>query len=368
MRKATLILLIIFLTGCAPSYRIENQAHAVSMGIDLEKKGGMMVSVQVPNLGAPVGKQEEGAASSYQIYSATAQNFESALNILEASLPQQLNLTHLKTVVFSEAFARSDRFYETIEAFMNVFLVTGSANVIVTEKEAITLIENQKPHIGIRLSITIPSMLSYHATNGYIPICTLSGLYAGVKGRYSTALCALSDTADDEKKENAPNTYMPGELNRLGDNKNEYMGAALFDRKRMVATLNGREMQLCYFLMGNANRIADFTTPVPMRISTRKKRDVQIEIHEKDVRIKVDLYLDIATLEEKADLESIEQSLKQEFEELIRKCQTNKVEPFGFAQTAGRKFLSNKEFVSYDWLTKFASAPFEITLHLNSAK
>ena len=351
------------LSGCAPSYRIENQAHAVSMGIDLAGNE-MTVTVQVPNLGAPEGKPGE-SSSSYQIYSATANNFESAYNILEATLPQQLNLTHLKTIVFSRVLAESDRFYETIETFMNVFLVTGSASVIVTEKDAKTLIENQKPHIGIRLSITIPSMLSYHAQNGYIPSCTLSSLYAGLKGRYSTSLCALASTAEDGNQEN---TFMPGKLNRTGDNKNEYMGAAIFDRTRMVAALNGREMQMYYFLEGSANRIANFTAPVPMRVSVRKKPDMILELSDKGTNIRLDLYLDIATLKENEDLELIEQSLKRDFESVILKCQRLKVEPFGFADYAAKQFLSNREYEVFDWLSKFSTADVQIKLHINREK
>ena len=366
MKKAFLLVLVILLSGCAPSYRIENQAHAVSMGIDIDKND-MTVIVQVPNLGAPQGKPGE-SSSSYQIYSATANNFESAYNILEATLPQQLNLTHLKTIVFSKAFAESDKFYKTIETFMNVFLVTGSATVIVTEKDAKTLIENQKPHIGIRLSITIPSMLSYHAQNGYIPSCTLSSLYAGLKGRYSTSLCALASTADSDIKNINENSYMPGELNREGDNKNEYMGAAVFDRNGMVGTLNGREVMMIYFLQGKANRIANFTTPVPMRVSVRKKRDVRIEVDGERPILKIDLHLDVATLEEHADLMLIEKSLKGEMEDLISKCQKLKVEPFGFAEIASKKFINNREYENYDWLSSFSKASVEITLHINNEK
>ena len=363
MKKMCLLLLIISLTGCAPSYRIENQAHAVSMGIDLSGDE-MTVTVQVPNLGAPQGQPGEGS-SSYQIYTATAGDFESAYNILEATVPQQMNLTHLKTIVFSRAFSQTPKFYETIETFMDVFLVTGSAEVIVTEKEAKTLIENQKPHIGIRLSITIPSMLSFRAQNGYIPSCTLSSLYAGLKGRYSTSLCALSSTANGENKENS---FMPGHLNRTGDNKNEYMGAAIFDRTRMVGTLNGREMQLVYFLEGSANRIADFTSPVPMRVSVRKKREVKIDITQKDTKIWIDLYLDIATLKEKEDFKLIEESLKSDLEDVISKCQKLKVEPFGFADKAAKEFVSNREYEEFDWLSRFSKAFVEVNLHINSEK
>lgn len=364
-RLICVFLSFLLLSGCAPSYRIENQAHAVSMGIDIDD-GRMTVTVQVPNLGAANKKEGGTESSNYQIYTAQADNFETAYNILEASLPQQLNLTHLKTIVFSKAFAESDAFIKTIDTFMNVFLVTGSANVIVTEKEAQKLIENQKPHIGIRLSITIPSMLSYHAENGYIPLCTLSALYAGLKGRYSTALCPLADTADENKETDDP--FMPGSIPRTGENKNEYMGAAVFDKNRMVGTLNGYEMQLAYFLMGESGRIADFAVPYAMRISTRKKRDVQMNFGNENINLEITLYLDVATLDGKTDVKDIEKRLKSDFEMVIKKCQQMAVEPFGLAESTAKAFKDYTDFEEFDWLKQFEKANVRILMELNGEK
>lgn len=364
-RFLCLFLPVFLLSGCASTYRIENQAHAVSMGIDIDN-GMMNVTVQVPNLGAAAQKDGGQEGSSYQIYSAQADNFEKAYNILQSSLPQQLNLTHLKTIVFSKEFAESQYFSGTISTFMNVFLVTGSANVIVTEKSAKTLIENQKPHIGIRLSITIPAMLSYHAENGYIPVCTLSNLYAGMKGRFSTALCALADTAGENDSGTDP--FMPGSIPREGENKNEYMGAAIFDREKMVSVFNGYEMQLCYFLMGESNRIADFASPYPMRLSTRKKRDVMIDIDGGKVTVEVNMYLDVAAIDGQADLEAIEKLLERDLRAVVEKCKKLGVEPFGFSESAARKFKDNESFDAFDWLSEFRNADVTLIFHLNSEK
>ena len=361
------LLACILLTGCAPSYRIENQAHAICMGIDYEA-GEMTVIVQVPSFGATAGKDGGEADSTYQIYSAQAQSFEKAYNILQATLPQQLNLTHLKSVVFSEKFARSDMFLSTIDTFMNVFLVTGSASVIVTEKSARLLIENQKPHIGIRLSITVPSMLSYHAENGYIPSTTLSSLYQGLKGHFSTAICALSDTAYEDEVKSENNTYTAGDMRREGVNKNEYMGAALFDRERMIGKINGREMQLMYFLSDPSTRIADFTDPAPIRLSSRRRSDVYVDTTGDRVKIKVTLYLDVSTLHESEDVSALRKSFENDFLNLIEKCQSMKVEPFGFSYAAGRNFLSNKDWNAYDWLTRFSASEVTVDVQMNAEK
>lgn len=355
------------LSGCAPSYRIENQAHAICMGIDYEE-GAMTVTVQVPAFGSGSDDKQEKAGSSYRIFSARADRFENAYNILQATLPQQLNLTHLKSVVFSRAFAESDMFLETVKTFMKIFLVTGSAQVIVTEKSARLLIENQKPHIGIRLSITIPSMLSYHAQNGYIPSQTLSDLYAGLFGGGKTALAALSDTADGNLSNEKQNSYTAGSMNREGENKNEYMGAALFDRTHLAGTLNGREMQLVHFLSGEDTRIADFTEPAAMRLSSRKKPGITVDRTDDSLSVQVSLYLDAAFLHENEDMENVKRILEEDFTEVIRKCQKMKTEPFGFAETAVKTFSTAREWTDYNWLERFSGAHVTVNLELNAEK
>ena len=104
---ALLTLLALLLGGCTPSRQIENQAHAISMGLDLTD-GKICMSVQVPTIGAGSGEGSGSAsATEYSIYSATAKDFPLAYDLLLATVPQRLNLTQLKSIIFSEALARS---------------------------------------------------------------------------------------------------------------------------------------------------------------------------------------------------------------------------------------------------------------------
>lgn len=355
-------LLLMLLSGCTASFHIENQAHVITMGIDYSEES-MTVTIQVPSFGGQ-GASHDGKqdGSSYLIYAASGRDFPSAINILKASLPQSINLTHLKSVVFSQEFAMSDLFRETVEIFMNMFSLSGNAVVIVSRSSAQELVKSQTPAIGLRLSQIVPSMLEYHVDTGFIPEYTLSMLYAGIKGVHSTGACALSDTAGNQGT--SADSYLPGELEREGKNKNEYMGSALFDRERMRLILNGRETQLMHLLMGTGIRQANFTEPCNLRLSIRKKPKVTCNTQSDSPVIRVVLYLDAVPLTTIPDMHSLSESLKNEFQALIQKCMQAKVDPFGFAEHAQKDFSTMEEWLKYDWLEAFSRAQIEIDVNL----
>lgn len=350
------------LTGCASAFRLENQAHAIAMGIDYEN-GKMTITVQVPSFAghAGGGKESEGA-SSYLLYSASGKDFPEAINILKASLPQNLNLTHLKSIVFSMDFSKSELFSDTIDIFMNMFSLSGNAVVIVCHESASEFINNQKPSIGIRLSQIVPSMLEYHADTGFIPEYTLSMLYSDMKGVYSTGACALAAAGGETEKDN--DRYLPGKLEREGKNKNEYMGAALFGREGVVLTLNGRETQLLNLLKGTDIRQANFTEPDDLRLSIRKKPKVKVDASKSAPEIDITLYLDLAPLTNMPNLQNVSEALKAEFRDLIYKCMQAKVDPFGFAEYAAMEFPTMREWVEYDWLEAFHRSDVRINVIL----
>ncbi|MBQ3080379.1 MAG: hypothetical protein IJC48_10355 [Clostridia bacterium] len=363
-RTFVLAILIIFLfSGCSSSHLLENQALAVSMGVDYT--GGVFnITVQVPSISAPNDAQEKGGSGGYLIYSASDVDFIKAYHMLEASLPMELNLSLIKSIVFSEEFSKSDAFSDTLSLLVHMFSLSLNASVIVTRSEANEFLKNQKPFIGKRLSVTIPNMIEYRTNGGYIVNTSLSSLYAGLESEYSTAKCALADTASPTPS----GELMAGEIAREGENKNEYMGCALFDREKLVLLLNGWETQLMHFICGTGGHTANISDPSPVRLTARKPRDIEITPLDGRIRIHLDMYLDVTPLIAFPDMDKLSAYIKSETEKLIEKCQTHHIEPFGFSDIAARRFLTNDEWMNYDWLQKFSEAEILISVSLIGEK
>jgi len=354
------------LTGCSAPSRLENQAHAVTMGIDiLDEK--IMITIQVPSFGGKSDGGEKKGASEYQIYKASGKDFPTAFNILSATVPQELNLSHLKTIVISRAFAENEQFKDHLNIIMSMYSLSQNAIAVISEGQASQIVENQKPHIGIRLSQILPAMLDYRQEAGVIPLCTLSQLYAGMNSAYSTSVCALSAAASAENEKNNE-SYLPGEMEREGENKNEYMGCALFDREKMVGILNGRETQLLRLLRGEKLRNLRFTEPYAMYVTNEKNGEVVFFSDNGKTEIRIDVYLSAVPLNKNTDTGSISEIFEDEFRRVIEKCISYGTEPFGFAEIASGKFHTVDKWIAYDWLSTLKKADIHVKVHMEFQK
>ncbi len=367
LKFAAIILLSVMLCGCANIRKLENQAHAITMGLDM-KDGQITMTVQVPTIGGEGssggGDEESGQSSKYLTYSATASDFPAAYNLLSATLPQQLNLTQLKSIIVSEALAKSDRFLTIAREIMHIYALSGSAELIISGTDAKKIIENQKPYIGTRLSVSVPAMLEYYTRNGYVPKTSMSLAYAGMKSMYSTAMTAYVN----EPHGNTGESMLAGELNREGENKNEYMGSALFDREKMVGILDGRETQLAHLLSGKNIDATWLTSDTSLRLTENHKPRIGVDMSDGNLTLDILIRLSVTALIDLPDIESLENELEANFMQLIKKCQELKVEPFGFADKAVTSFKTIDEWRKYDWVEMFSKARIDLRVEATPAK
>lgn len=360
---ALLTFLALLLGGCSPSRQIENQAHAISMGLDLTDDK-ICMSVQVPTIGAAGGEGNgHTSATEYSIYSATANDFPLAYDLLLATVPQRLNLTQLKSIIFSETLARSEQFSNILRSAMHIVSLSSNAVVLVSRTPAREILENQEAYIGTHLSISMPAMLEYYRVNGYIPQTSLSLLYAGLNSVYSTgkaALCGLegSDTPQE-------GSYLPGALDRQGDNRDEFMGCALFNRSRMVGILNGHETQLMQLLSGESTEIGFILPDSSVRLSQRRSPQLAFSSEDGHLRIDVTLCLRVVPLMEMPDLNALASTLETSLQAVLEKCAAWEVEPFGFADHAAASQLTLDSWDGARWPETFSQAETRVHVQLS---
>lgn len=356
--KRILILsfIICLLTGCSQSTRIENQAHAISIGLDLDGNE-IRMSVQVPTIGGESGSgDDKKSAVSYSVYSAAGPDFPSAYSLLTATVPEKLNLTQLKIIVFSQTLSESDRFFPLLEELMSVYELSAAANVIVSRTAAVDMLKNQRTLIGTHLSVSMPAMLENYEKSGYIPLTNLSGLYAGLKGSFSTQKAALGSVSEDALS----GSLIAGTLNRDGENENEYMGCALFGRRKMVGILNGYETQLMHFLEGKRVKISSVPNYPSASAQMIGKPRVDIQTANGKMRITVSLKIGVTSLSESVNAKAFKNRLTQDLAGVIGKCQRLGAEPFGFSEIAVREFKTNSDWGAFDWLSRFCEAEISV--------
>ena len=360
--KRILILLMTacLLTGCSASTHIENQAHAVSIGFDLEEDE-IRMSVQVPTIGGKSPESEGGTgAVSYSIYSAAGSDFPSAYSLLTATIPEKLNLTQLKIIVISQSLAESEEFFPVLTEIMRVYELSAAATVIVSRTSALEMLKNQRTLIGTHLSVSMPAMLENYEKSGYIPLTSLSALYAGMKGAYSTQKAALGSVSEDS----APGSLIAGTLNREGENKNEYMGCALFGREKMLGVLNGYETQLMRLLEGKRVKISSVQGFSSVSAEPLGKPRAEIRTSGGRTRIRILLEIGATSLFTPPDTEEIKNKLTSDIAGVIGKCQRLGAEPFGFAEIHARQYKTNAEWAQSDWLKRFSEADISVSVNV----
>jgi len=352
----------LLLGGCTTK-NIEAQAYAVTLGVDMTEAEVMKVSVQVPVLGqggSDGGSGEGdsgGGGKGYTFSAASGQTLTEALEMLNASLTRELNLTGVKSIVIAENLARSEQFGEVFEELALSYRVYGAAEVVVCRGSAADFIQNQQAVIGLRLSESTAVSLAHYRETGFIPSAKAADVYYLSRSVYSDPVAVFASPREEEGVSGEDNAQSyAGEMDQGGKNKNQYFGAAIFSGGRMCGVLNGTQTQLLNLLRGDLKHFSWVVNGVPMRIRVEEGPQAEIILRGERPEIHVRMALSVMDSKGKADTQALRERMLQGLYEITGYAQERASEPFGYAESAARQFLSVEAWRRYDWRTRFAGA------------
>lgn len=358
---AALMVVSIMLSGCAMK-NIEAQAYAVSLGIDLTEEGIIRVSVQVPALnqggGSESGGDSGGGGSGYTFSQAEGKTLTAALEMLNAGVPRELNLTGVKSVVVSEKLAQSEAFVDALEELALAYRVYGAAEIVICEGEAGKFIENQQPVIGLRLSESTTVALSHYRETGYIPSAKAADVFYLTRSFYGdpAAILAAGSEGEGEMSAGKNGDSYAENLPDTGEKQNRYFGAALLREGRMVGKLTGRQTQLLNALLGNIEYFSWVVENVPVRINVSGRPQIKANLSGESLRIDVKVMVNMMASEGALEPDTLKREMEARLVELTEYCQARGVDPFRYAEIAARQFLTVDEWLNYDWHGKFGQA------------
>ena len=148
-----IVLILVLLVAFSSSYRalnIDNLAFAVALGIDTSETKGLKVTFQFVNPPST----SEGSNQEAHIFEDTveATSIPNAINIMNSYLARKIDLSHCRSIVFSEDVAKngiSDHVY----TLMNDVQVRPSSNIITTTCTAYEYLKNSIPSLAAKLAI-----------------------------------------------------------------------------------------------------------------------------------------------------------------------------------------------------------------------
>ncbi len=351
------------MSGCSAK-NVEAQAYAVSLGMDLTDDGGIRVSVQVPTLnqgGSDDSGGESGGGGSggkgYTLSEASGKTLTEALEMLNAGVPRELNLTGVKSIVVSEKMARSERFSEALEEIALAYRVYGAAELIVCRGEAGTFIQNQKPVIGLRFSESTTVALDHYQEYGYIPSAKAADVYYLSRSIYGDPVAILASGSPEEEGQagGGADSYA-GTIPGNGSEKNQYFGTALLSGGRMVGMLNGRHTQLLNMMTGEVDYFSWVVNGTPVRINLSGRPEVRVDMSGGAPVIDVELTLNMTESAGRLGENELKEEILRQLDEMTAYCRMCGCDPFRYAEAAAGQFGTVDEWLSYDWRTRFPNA------------
>jgi spore germination protein KC len=220
---------------------------------------------------------------------------------------------------------------------------------------------------------------------GFFPNITLGDFYDDIKSTYNQPIAILACVNDyssfketgsqwgEEFK--SEGDYLAGQIPRIGGNKIELYGTAVFDGDVMIGELNGDETRLMLMARDQFQR-GFFTIPdpenpeliVPLDIRVARKRKVMVKFEgDKPVIIlKIQLEGDLLAVQSGINYENKEMKpmlektfelyIKNGLDKLIGKCQRLNADIFRFGCITARQFATIEEWERYNWISKFEKA------------
>ena len=366
-----LALLCVLLSGCTQARQVESIAFAVILGADLTEEEGIELTVQIPKVGGGSESEESssGEPSDYLIASARGATFTDALMALEITVPRDLTLTQIKLLVVSEALARHEKFFNFAESLAKLDQSCASAYFAVCRGNAGEFVREQKPVIGMRVSLGIFAMFEHHKTRGYIVGTSFADFYYRGVSVFSDPVAILCATAQEAPEalrgRDALDGLKPENVPASSENENEYVGTALFRDGLMVGTLDGLETSLLNAIHGSTVFFNYSLDSMPVSLQSHGMTDLRIEnMEEGQLRIAFDLRFNVIADLKAPPLESIRATLREDLAQLLAKCQSLGVEPFGFAARAASRFPSLAQWQAYDWPQRFSEAEFDVDVQI----
>ena len=367
-----LLLLCALLGGCTQPQQVEGVAFAVILGADLTEEEDIELTVQIPKVGGSSSEGEEGTGggtSDYLIASARGATFTDALMALEITVPRDLTLTQVKLLVVSEALARHRKFFNFAESLAKLDQSCASAYFAVCRGNAGDFVREQKPVIGMRVSLGILAMFEHHRTRGYITGTRFADFYYQGVSVFSDPVAILCATAEGTPQQagtqGALDGMTPEAVPAESENANEYVGAALFRNGLMAGTLDGLETALLNAVAGAPVFFNYSLNGMPVSLQSHGVTGLSIE-EGADGRLHIafDLRFNVIADLKAPPVEDIRATLREDLLQLLRKCQALGVEPFGFASHAASRFASLAEWGAYGWPARFQSAEFDVDVQI----
>ncbi len=392
--------------GCYDAAEVDDQVYALTLGLENGVNDKLRLTIQYPTYKSSggggegqgdkdsSGMEKGNTAPGFNISSVESPSIIEALDMYGMAISRRVSLKHAKTLIISEDLAKEG--IEEILAPLARFRDTRSVmNILVVKGSAQKFIQENKPLIGESLSKSMELMFTQARNTSFFPKIVFHDFYRNIFSTYEQGYAAYAGLNDFSKFAEEANKgkskvrvgqgYLPGEIPRSGEGKDEYTGTAVFNTDKMVGALNSEETRAFMMVSGKFKRgfvvIRDKSTPDEViTLDFRPSRKPEIKAYFKNKKPIIEVVLkmeaDIASIQSRINYEdtsNIEKLNKQAAEyvlnqvtQMLGKVQyVYKSDIFGFGRKLAGYFPTIQEWEEYRWLNHFEEAKISVKVDVN---
>ncbi|WP_170007169.1 Ger(x)C family spore germination protein [Bacillus fonticola] len=375
------------IAGCNDISQLEEFTFPIAVGVDLGEEDLLEITFQlanpskgVPNLGSSVDEKPS------EIITISAPDINAARELANISDAKEIQFSHVKNLILSEALARSDKFEEVIKSTMRERQYRRNINLVISKERAQDFIRANEPQLEQRPHKFFELMVSRWNQTGLMPESTLNRYLEKSQSKNSTFLMMYATATQLQPELKTGDEYEAGEVDKRGGNPTQMIGAAVIQDGRMMQTLNGEQTRSALLLRPGSRMDTMLTTFVdPLQtdkiVSTRlvKSESSKVDIQTKEERPAVDVTvpvsvhilsvpskIDYVTNEKNRETlkASIEKQLAEEAYTIIHFSQRRKFEPFLWSDTVRGQFWTWQDYKDYRWSEKYSKADVTVTFHV----
>jgi len=393
MNKTTLIFItllvasVIFIYGFSSSYAsrtIDNVLFVVGLAIDLaDDNENLKVSFGFTNI-SPFSQGSSYEKPDTILQTVTAPSVDTAINLINVYLSKEVNLSHCKAIIISRKYA-SRGIYTELSEFINNPHIRPTTNIVVTKGEASEYFDKSASSLDKLLTRYYDIFPNSSKYTGYTTNITIGELYNSVLEAEGGNTTILGGTNTDKAQATNPNKIEAGNSPITGEQGNESIGLAVFNRDKYVGNLSALETLYHSILISEVNTFL-LTVDAPnnthkkldVNITTDKPTDISVSINNEipiiDINInlsgKILTVIDGLNYSDEIILndisETVNNNLEKNISDYLKKTQdTFKCDLDFFYRFAKRNFKTIEEWKDFDWYSKYPTAIFNINVDCN---
>jgi spore germination protein KC len=354
-------MILTVLVGCYDRIEVDDMSYVIAVGIDKDRSETIELILQIV---MPSKIEEGGGKDSIYTERIKTTDISTGINTTNNITGKIINLSHVKTIVFSKEIAQ-EGIQHYIKEIVNEEGFRPSINVVVAEETADEVLSSL-----ISTANWNPSCA--HKLNGHtylhselIKSTTLHEFYLGLGKEHTNVVTALAD-------------------------KEKVIGIAIFNKGIMAGHLNEKE-SLYYSLMNSETNeyiipmlnVIDEGNQLTIKLSKSAKPTYSLIDFKKSIdknnvikiriNLKVDAqilsnnntYFSMNTANSNLIKEKIEQQITKGIIEYLEYTKLLKADINGFGEIIKRRFLTLSEWEIYNWPKPYKDIEFNVNTTVN---